>query len=60
MTDYRERYKPLFRCDTDDYAVIEEHSKEVVDPGPLTYVQAQVKADQRNAHKAAQYLAALD
>lgn len=59
MTHILERYKPLFRVDTDDYAVIEEHSKRIVHPGPLSYVEALGIADRENDHKAARLRSAL-
>jgi hypothetical protein len=52
MIDYRERYKPLFRVKTGDYAVIEEHSKKPIHKGPLTYGEAQDIADLQNELKA--------
>ena len=50
--DYRERYKPLFRVKSSDYAVIEEHSKRIIAPGPLSYDEALTIADRENALKA--------
>ena len=50
--DFRERYKPLFRVGSSDYAVIEEHSKRIVAPGSLSYDEALDISDRENALKA--------